>query len=345
MRSIRMLAATTVILAGAWACGGDGGGVEPNLDPDANFTFTPCTVGVTCTFTDGSVDPDGTITARRWNFGDGSAEVVDQVSVPHTFAEAKDYTVTLTVTDNGGKSNTQTTTVTVTGGTPNNVPPTAAFSGGPCTVNVACAFSDLSSDSDGQVVGWSWNFGDGTAPDVNQNPTHTFATAGTYQVSLTVTDDDGAPSTPIIQPVTVSPVASQDCTSTGADEIDCALTFTAAASRVTVTLTGVDCELSGVRVFVPPPQPAAQDIFNNVCTFGQVGDQKLLVDDAGAPLTFVAGSQLHIRMKRGTGTPPPGAPAANVQGTYPNWTLNIDDGGVPEQPRDFTDVVLTVAAQ
>ncbi len=74
------------------------------------------------------------------------------------------------------------------GGTTNQ-PPTAGFTH-VCS-NLACSFTDTSTDSDGSVVGWSWSFGDGSTSTA-QNPSHTYAAAGTYTVTLTVTDDDGA---------------------------------------------------------------------------------------------------------------------------------------------------------
>jgi PKD repeat protein len=72
---------------------------------------------------------------------------------------------------------------------PVNQPPVAAFTYPP--VGLTLAFSDASTDPDGTVVSWLWDFGDG-ATSTEQNPTHTFAEEGTYIVSLTVTDDDGA---------------------------------------------------------------------------------------------------------------------------------------------------------
>ena len=347
MRSIRMLAATTVIVTGAWACGGDGGGTGPNTDPVANFTGGPCTATVACSFADLSSDPEGdnTISTRSWNFGDGSAAEVNPGLTPsHTYATAGNYNVTLTVTDNGGKTNTKTLPITVTGGTTANVPPTAAFNVPTCTVNVACLFTDASTDTDGTVTAWSWNFGDGTAPDVNRNPSHTFATAGTYQVSLTATDDDGAASSPISQAVTVSP-ASQgaNCITSGSD-VTCELSITQ-PSNVTLTLTGEDCQLTGNNVVVL--QPYSQNAFFNTCSMTP-GAQYTLKDANGA-IQVVSAGVLRIRLHQGTpgvGSPTPTAPAARLDGTYPNWTMSIDDGGNPGGPGepDFTDVVLSIQA-
>jgi subtilisin family serine protease len=75
------------------------------------------------------------------------------------------------------------------GGGTTNEPPAASF-GASCT-DLSCSFTDTSADGDGSVVGWSWSFGDGFGSS-EQNPSHTYAAGGTYTVSLTVTDDDGA---------------------------------------------------------------------------------------------------------------------------------------------------------
>ena len=68
------------------------------------------------------------------------------------------------------------------------VPPTADFSSS-CT-NLVCSFTDQSSDSDGTITSWAWDFDDGAMSSA-QNPGHTYASAGTYSVGLTVTDNDG----------------------------------------------------------------------------------------------------------------------------------------------------------
>lgn len=86
------------------------------------------------------------------------------------------------------------------GGGDENVAPTANFTY-ECT-DLACSFTDTSTDSDGFIAGWSWAFGDDDTSTL-QNPSHTYAADGTYTVTLTVTDDDGATGTSS-QSVTVS---------------------------------------------------------------------------------------------------------------------------------------------
>ena len=72
----------------------------------------------------------------------------------------------------------------------NNPPPTAGFSGTPLSgmAPLQVAFTDLST---GNVASWAWDFGDG-ATSTNQNPSHTYASAGSYDVALTVTGPGGS---------------------------------------------------------------------------------------------------------------------------------------------------------
>jgi len=95
-----------VSLTGSYTAPGD------NVAPVANFTHTSS--GLVATFTDTSTDSDGTIASRSWNFGDGGTSTATNPS--HTYAAAGTYSVSETVTDNGGLSNTKTVSVTVSSG-------------------------------------------------------------------------------------------------------------------------------------------------------------------------------------------------------------------------------------
>ena len=161
-------------------------------NPVASFTTStssgevPLTVNVNG---QGSYDPDGSIASWAWNWGDGSGISYGDVQT-HQYIAAGTYTIILTVTDNSGLIDSQTTQITVTnvGG---NVPPDAQFSyvdngGGEVDFNAAG-----SSDPDGTIASYVWNFGDGNS-DTGVSPTHTYAGSGSYQVTLTVTDDGGA---------------------------------------------------------------------------------------------------------------------------------------------------------
>lgn len=149
-----------------------------NVAPTASFTSS-CT-DFACSF-DGSnsSDSDGSISSYSWSFG-GSG-----VNASNTFASAGSYNVTLTVTDNNGATNSSSQTVTVTAA-PVNIAPTASFTSN-CT-NLSCSFDgSASSDSDGTIAAYSWSIG-GTASTASI----TYASAGTYNITLTVTDNDGA---------------------------------------------------------------------------------------------------------------------------------------------------------
>ena len=169
--------------------------VTANAKPIADFGFA-CT-GRTCQFTDLSTDPDGTITARNWNFGDGTTSA--QANPLKTYGNDGTFEVRLIVTDNRAARDTFVDSVPVL---QPNQPPLASFTS-TCT-NLTCSFSDTSTDPDGAVVSWAWDFGDGET-STTRNPSHSYADEGTYTVTLTVTDDDGAPSSPATRTVSVSP--------------------------------------------------------------------------------------------------------------------------------------------
>jgi PKD repeat protein len=166
----------------------------PNLAPIATVSAAPLagTAPLPVTFSSaGSTDADGTIATYVWSFGDGATAATANPS--HTYEAAGTYVVTLTVTDDKGASASASLTVVVSAPKVNTPPVavlTVSATGGVAPVTIA--FSSLGSrDADGTIVEFAWQFGDsGTSTDAH--PSHTFANPGTYLVTLTVTDDQGA---------------------------------------------------------------------------------------------------------------------------------------------------------
>jgi PKD repeat protein len=162
-----------------------------------------------------STDDHGIVSAV-WNMGDGSPEI-HWLSDRHTYAADGAYLVTLTVFDAAGQSSNDTTTIHVAY-TSTDQPPVAGFTAS-CT-DLTCAFQDASTD-DHLVSAYFWNFGDGNSTWTHL-PNHTYAAAGTYAVTLTVTDSLGQSNsvthsvtvTPDLQPVAVftSSCSGRDCT-------------------------------------------------------------------------------------------------------------------------------------
>jgi PKD repeat protein len=163
------------------SCGGGTG----NQAPTASFTNTCTNLG--CSFNgSGSSDSDGSISSYAWEFGDSATG--NGVNASHTYSAAGTYTVKLTVTDNQGATNSTTKSVTVSSGA--NQAPTASFTNA-CT-NLACTFNGSgSTDSDGSIASYTWNFGD-SSNGTGASASHTYGSAGTYNVTLTVTDNQGA---------------------------------------------------------------------------------------------------------------------------------------------------------
>jgi PKD repeat protein len=124
-----------------------------------------------------------------WNFGDGTTGSGQTVS--HTYANSNTYTVTLTVTDDDGATGTLSQSVTPV---IVNAPPTAQFTATPTGVYGIDFDATTSSDPDGTIVSWAWNFGDGQSGN-GQTVGHTYANGSTYTVTLTVTDNNGATGT------------------------------------------------------------------------------------------------------------------------------------------------------
>jgi len=138
-----------------------------------------------------SFDPDGgSIVQYDWDFGDGEQLVDGGPMVCHQYDTFGTFNVTLRVTDDEGSMNEDIADCSVT--IVVNNPPMCDISG-PSQANVGqqVVFDGSGSgDMGGTVERYDWNFGDGTViNDGNAMESHTYASGGTFTVTLTVTDD------------------------------------------------------------------------------------------------------------------------------------------------------------
>jgi PKD repeat protein len=183
-----------------------------NQVPNASFTLTPNPVGFNANVTfnaSASKDSDGTIAKYEWDLdGNGTYEVSSTTSSSTTRKYTSDATISvrLRVTDNKGATDVSTKTLSVIG----NQFPVPSFTATPNPViqGLATSFSaSASKDPDGSIVKYEWDRdGNGTfETNTGSTPTtsFTYATPGTVQVSLRVTDNGGKNATVKI-PVTVS---------------------------------------------------------------------------------------------------------------------------------------------
>ena len=170
-------------------CGGGGGGGEDpgtgpsNDSPLASFTANPLSGGapLAVTFTSTSTNA----TSHEWDFnGDGILDA-SGVIVSYTYNDAGAYSVSLTATGPGGSNvSTRENYINVS-----PTPPTAVFS----TDDPTTGKKDLRVEFINGSVRYTtslWDFGDGNTSS-DTNPTHTYTTSGTFDVSLSVTGDGG----------------------------------------------------------------------------------------------------------------------------------------------------------
>jgi len=172
--------------------------------PTATFNATPTegNVPLAVQFTDQST---GNVTNWLWDFGDGATSTEQHPE--HTYTEPGNYTVTLNASNAYGYDVSAPTQIVAL------EPPIAAFNAMPTEGNAPLAVQFID-ESTGNVTAWLWNFGDG-ATSTEQNPSHTYATAGTYAVTLNASNTYGySVSAPITITVLESPVAAFNVTPT-----------------------------------------------------------------------------------------------------------------------------------
>jgi PKD repeat protein len=285
-------AATEVRFSDVRVTGIGAGGPPANTPPSPSFAATATDLNVVVDAST-STDADGTIVNYAWNWGD-STPAGSGVTASHPYARAGEYTITLTATDNAGATATATRTVTVSAPVANQ-PPTAAFTATENGLTVTFNASN-SSDADGFLSGYSWNFGDGQTSASGPTVTHAYEVAGTYPVTLQVTDDDGA-SGDAVQDVSVEDVAEPailvndafDRTVTnglGAADVGGTWTVTAGGTRQSVTPGVVAMTL-----------PAAG---NNTASYvsGGIGDANILTTFSLSSMPTGNGTYVYVTGRR-----------------------------------------------
>lgn len=160
------------------------GNNEGVTEVKADFTYTPSnpTRADVVIFSDKSTGAE----EWHWDFGDGTTS--DEQNPRHQYSTTGTFEVTLTVKGAGGEDSCSQTITVV------NAPPTAEFTMQPLTpmVNEEITFdASASTDEDGSIVNYTWNFGDGSTA-YGMVVKHSYAVNGTYNVVLTVKDNDGA---------------------------------------------------------------------------------------------------------------------------------------------------------
>lgn len=172
-----------------------------NRAPTCSFNWSPASPSDAeeAIFSAVVSDPDGEVVGWRWYFGDGETSTAE--SPTHRFPDDGVYTVTLIVRDDDGKeSRASVREITV-----KNASPIAKFSlssTSPQIGDLVC-FTDLSYDPSptGEIAHVAWDFGDGTFCPGTPNgcgeggvrsPTHIYTVAGSYTVTLSVIDEEGA---------------------------------------------------------------------------------------------------------------------------------------------------------
>jgi len=175
----------------------------PIADPNGPYSGA---VGSPVAFDGTGSTDDGTIDSYAWDFGDTNTGIGATPS--HTYTSDNGgvpYDVTLTVIDDAGlPSAPVATTATIAVNQPPMSDPNGPYNG---FTGVPVAFDGTgSSDPDGSVASYAWDFGD-TNTGIGATPSHMYTSDNggvPYDVTLTVTDDLGSPSAPVMTTATIA---------------------------------------------------------------------------------------------------------------------------------------------
>lgn len=201
---------TSLIINNSWGCADT---ATKNIlvydKPVSGFNHNDICLGQSMNFTDSSTIANGTILYWLWNYGDNGLLDSSQ-NTSHLYTSYGSYPVTLIVISNNGCSDTIINNVVV------HPLPNVGFNKTNVCLGAATTFSDTSTIPLTDTMDyWNWNFGDNSQPDTTtNNPSHTYATTGSFSVKLIVTSGfgcaDSSITTAIVNPNPVVMFAAND---------------------------------------------------------------------------------------------------------------------------------------
>ncbi|MDQ3193308.1 MAG: PKD domain-containing protein [Bacteroidota bacterium] len=160
--------------------------VTVNSSPDASFSFVLECGNSDVEFTDNSSINSGIISSWNWSFGDNGNSTLQNPT--HSYVSTESYNVTLVITSDSGCVATVNDSVNI------EEPFVGGFAFNAGCSGLTALFSDTSSAPGTEIASWAWSFGDGGTSAI-ENPSHTYLSAATYNVSLIVTTLNGCTDT------------------------------------------------------------------------------------------------------------------------------------------------------
>lgn len=168
---------------------------------EAWFTTQAVCFGETTNFNDGSETNSGSVNSWLWNFGDGTQSELQNPH--HTYAAPGVYNVCLTIGTSEGCSDDYCRNIVV-------LPvPNAYFIVENNVVGETVHVNNESTISNGTIVSYNWNWGDGSPASTTADPSHIYSEPGTYSICLTAVSNEGCVDE-YCHEIVISP-ASQDC--------------------------------------------------------------------------------------------------------------------------------------
>jgi gliding motility-associated-like protein len=299
--------------------------ITVNATPTVNFSGTPTTgcFPLPVQFTDQSLAGSGSISTWEWDFGDGISSSLQNPS--HTYTAPGNYNVSLRIKNSNGciKTLSKTQYIQISNGVTANFTNTVPNScNPPATIN----FQNLSTGTG--ALAYQWSFGDG-GTSVLANPSHTYAAAGSYTVTLIATSSNGCTDTIIkTNAITIGSVAasftSPDNVCTGA-----AISFTntsTPAPGVATWYFGDGTSATGIHATKIYPAPGTY-IVKMIASFGAC------IDSAFKTITVLAKPTAAFSAPTTSSCKPPltvNFSSSSTDAVHYNW--NFGDGNTGTGP-------------